>query len=190
MSSRIKTTGVGSYPVLPWMVGNPSRLVLRDAMMAVLKTQELAGLDLVTDGELMRFDPSHPETNGMIDYFVSKMEGIRKHFTIEERARLRYDRTSGHRLTSAGVVVGKIGAGTLNLPQDAEFARTLTRLPLKFTVTGPHMLARLLNNCYYRDIADLAMDIAAVLRHQLEYVESDTVQLDEASIAEYPQDGA
>jgi 5-methyltetrahydropteroyltriglutamate--homocysteine methyltransferase len=50
MTDRIRTTGVGSYPVLPWMVGNPSRLVLRDAMMAVLKTQELAGLDLVTDG--------------------------------------------------------------------------------------------------------------------------------------------
>ena len=82
MTSRIKTTCVGSYPVLPWMVGNPSRLVLRDAMMAVLKTQELAGLDLVTDGELMRFDPSHPETNGMVDYFLARMDGIRKDFTI------------------------------------------------------------------------------------------------------------
>ena len=51
MTSRIRTTGVGSYPVLPWMVGNPSRLVLRDAVMAVLKTEELAGLDLVTDGD-------------------------------------------------------------------------------------------------------------------------------------------
>ena len=76
MTSRIKTTCVGSYPVLPWMVGNPSRLVLRDAVMAVLKTQELAGLDLVTDGELMRFDPSHPETNGMVDYFLARMDGI------------------------------------------------------------------------------------------------------------------
>jgi 5-methyltetrahydropteroyltriglutamate--homocysteine methyltransferase len=102
MSPRIKTTGVGSSPVLPWMVGNPSRLVLRDAMMAVLKTQELAGLDLVTDGELMRFDPSHPETNGMVDYFIARMDGIRKLFTIAERARHRYDRTSGHRLITAG----------------------------------------------------------------------------------------
>jgi 5-methyltetrahydropteroyltriglutamate--homocysteine methyltransferase len=42
--------------------------------MAVLKTQELAGLDLVSDGELMRFDPSHPETNGMVDYFASQMD--------------------------------------------------------------------------------------------------------------------
>jgi 5-methyltetrahydropteroyltriglutamate--homocysteine methyltransferase len=188
MTARIHTTGVGSYPVLPWMVGNPSRLVLRDAMMAVLKTQELAGLDLVTDGELMRFDPSHPETNGMVDYFISQMAGIRKHFTIAERSRHRADRAAGHRLVSAGVVEGPIGDGTLNLPDDAEFARRLTRLPLKFTATGPHMLSRLLNNCYYKDIAELAMDLAGVLRRQLELVEADTVQLDEASIAEYPQD--
>src|SRR5215475_9495772 len=126
VASRIKTTGVGSYPVLPWMVGNPSRLVLRDAMMTVLKTQELAGLDLVTDGELMRFDPSHPETNGMVDYFITRMDGIRKHFTIAERARYRYDRTSGHRLITAGIVVGTIGDGTLTLPDVAEFARGWT----------------------------------------------------------------
>jgi len=188
MTARIRTTVVGSYPVLPWMVGNPSRLVLRDAMMAVFKTQELAGLDLVTDGELMRFDPSHPETNGMIDYFISQMGGIRKHYTIAERARHRAQDASGHRLLSAGVVEGKIGDGTLNLPADAEFARGLTTLPFKFTATGPHMLSRLLNNCYYKDVAELAMDVAAVLRRQLELVEADTVQLDEASIAEYPQD--
>ena len=36
MLSRIRTTGVGSYPVLPWMAGNKSRLVLRDAVMVVL----------------------------------------------------------------------------------------------------------------------------------------------------------
>ena len=74
MSERIKTTVVGSYPVPSWLVGNTSRLVLRDAVMVVLKTQELAGLDLIADGELSRFDPGHPETNGMIDYFVGQME--------------------------------------------------------------------------------------------------------------------
>ncbi len=63
MNPRIKTTVVGSYPVPSWLAGNTSRLVLRDAVMSVLKTQELTGLDLNSDGELMRFDPSHPETN-------------------------------------------------------------------------------------------------------------------------------
>jgi 5-methyltetrahydropteroyltriglutamate--homocysteine methyltransferase len=188
MTPRIKTTVVGSYPVPSWLVGNTSRLVLRDAVMAVLKTQELAGLDLVSDGELMRFDPSHPETNGMVDYFVSQMDGIRKHFTLSDFDRFRSDRASGYRLLTAGMVVGKIGEGTLNLPRDYEFARALTKAPLKFTCTGPHMLARVLTNCFYKDVADLAMDIAAVLRRQLELVEADDVQLDEACIVGYPQD--
>ena len=188
MASRIKTTVVGSYPVLPWMVGNPSRLVLRDAVMAVLKTQELAGLDLVTDGELMRFDANHPEANGMVDYFVSRLDGIRQSFSPFESERYRADRAAGSLALGPAAVVAKIGDGSLNLPRDCEFARALTRLPFKFTCTGPHMLARVLNNTYYADLPELAMDIAAVLRRQLELVEADTVQLDEASIAGFPQD--
>src|SRR5882762_5193810 len=133
MPARIKTTVVGSYPVPSWLVGNTSRLVLRDAVMAVLKTQELAGIDLVTDGELMRFDPSHPETNGMVDYFASRMDGIRKHFSLSDFDRFRSDRASGYRLLTAGMVVDKIGEGTLNLLRDCEFVSTLTKLPLKFT---------------------------------------------------------
>jgi 5-methyltetrahydropteroyltriglutamate--homocysteine methyltransferase len=188
MAPRIKTTVVGSYPVPSWLVGNTSRLVLRDAVMAVMQTQELAGLDLVTDGELMRFDPSHPETNGMVDYFVSQMDGIRKHFALSDFDRFRSDGASAQRLLTAGMVIGKVSEGTLNLPRDYEFVSTLTKLPLKFTCTGPHMLARLLTNCFYRDVPDLAMDIAGVLRRQLERIEADMVQLDEASIVGNPED--
>lgn len=188
MPARIKTTVVGSYPVLSWMMGNPSRPVLRDAVMAVLKTQELAGLDLVTDGELTRFDPSNPEANGMVDYFVSRMSGIRQDFSPGDFERFRADRASGYRLLTPGVVTGEVGEGSLNLLRDYEFVSGLTKTPLKFTCTGPHMLARLLTNCFYKDIADLAMDIAEVLRGQLELVEADTVQLDEASIAGFPED--
>src|SRR6476661_4285585 len=188
MSHAIKTTVVGSYPVLPWMVGNPSRVVLRDAVMAVMKTQELAGLDLVTDGELMRFDPSHPETNGMVDYFASQMDGIRKHFSFSDFERFRADRASASRLLSAGMVVGKVGEGALNLLRDYEFIGSLTKLPLKFTCTGAHMLSRVLTNCFYKNVPDLAMDIAAILRRQLELVEADVVQLDEAGIVGFPED--
>jgi len=190
MARKIRTTVVGSYPVPSWLVGNTSRLVLRDAVMAVMKTQELAGLDLVTDGELMRFDPSHPETNGMVDYFVSQMDGIRRHFSISDFERFRADRASASRLLSAGMVVDKIGEGTLNLLRDYEFISSLTKLPLKFTCTGPHMLSRVLTNCFYKNIPDLAMEIAAILRHQLELIEADVVQLDEASIVGCSEDAA
>ncbi|HWF08097.1 MAG TPA: cobalamin-independent methionine synthase II family protein [Bryobacteraceae bacterium] len=190
VNGRIKTTVVGSYPVLPWMIGSPSRPVLRDAIMAVLKTQELAGLDLVTDGELTRFDPSNPAANGMVDYFVSRMSGIRNTFAPGDFDRFRMDRASGYRLLTPGVVIGKVGEGSLNLLQDYEFVSGLTKSPLKFTCTGPHMLARLLTNCFYKDTAGLAMDIAEVLRGQLELLEADTVQIDEASIVGFPEDSA
>jgi len=38
MARKIRTTVVGSYPVPSWLVGNTSRLVLRDTVMAVMKT--------------------------------------------------------------------------------------------------------------------------------------------------------
>src|SRR3977135_3550130 len=133
MAAHVKTTAVGSYPVLPWMVGNPSRLVVRDAVMAVLKTQELAGLDLVTDGELMRLDPSHPETHGLGDYFVSQMDGIRTTVSPFDSERYRADRAAGYLALTGATVVGKIGDGTLNLPRDCEFARRLTRVRVNLT---------------------------------------------------------
>ncbi|HJZ73092.1 MAG TPA: hypothetical protein VKE51_15210, partial [Vicinamibacterales bacterium] len=102
--------------------------------------------------------------------------------------RSRADRVAGSQVLAGMFVVGPIMEGSLNLPQDCEFSRSLTRLPFKFTCTGPHMLARVLNNCHYPDLPAMAMDIAKVLRNQLALVEADTVQLDEASIVGYPQD--
>src|SRR5713226_3416223 len=61
---RIQTTLIGSYPVPSWLVAHPGDQALRDATAVVLHLQELAGIDLVVDGELYRFDPDHPETNG------------------------------------------------------------------------------------------------------------------------------
>jgi 5-methyltetrahydropteroyltriglutamate--homocysteine methyltransferase len=142
MSERIKTTVVGSYPVPSWLVGNTSRLVLRDAVMVVLKTQELAGLDLIADGELSRFDPGHPETNGMIDYFVGQMEGIRKRFTMAELQRFYHDRALGSRALPAGMVVGKIEAGTLNLARDYESVRALKPAANRFPSRNDHKEGR------------------------------------------------
>lgn len=189
MSSQILTTVVGSYPVPSWLVGNTSRMVLRDAVMTVLKTQELAGLDVISDGELQRFDPSHPETNGMIDYFVSRMEGIRTRFSKTDLERFRADSGLNYRSVPAGIVEGKVSEGTLNLPADYQFARALTAKPLKFTCTGPHMLAKVLTSARSGSVADLAMNVADVLRRQLETVDAAVVQLDEANISGHAVEG-
>ncbi len=184
----IKTTVVGSYPIPHWLRGDSSRTTLRDAILVVLKSQELAGIDVVADGELNRFDPSHPETNGMIDYFVSRMDGVRTKFSIEDREAFRADAGLTYRSDPAGIVVSAIESGVLNLPGDYEFTRGLTRQPLKFTCTGPHMLAKVLTDRHYSNRAELAMAIARVLRRQLERIDADVVQLDEANISGHPED--
>ena len=92
---RIQTTVVGSYPIPRWLYGDSSKTTLRDAIMVVLKTQELAGIDVVADGELNRFDPSHPETNGMIDYFVSRMSGIKTEYSVSDIDAFRADAGAG-----------------------------------------------------------------------------------------------
>jgi 5-methyltetrahydropteroyltriglutamate--homocysteine methyltransferase len=184
----IKTTVVGSYPAPHWLLNDSSRVTLRDAIMVVLKTQELAGIDVVADGELNRFNPSHPETNGMIDYFVSRMDGIRTRYSISDIAAFRADEAAGYRSEPAGIVLGPIGEGVLNLPRDFEFTRSLTQQPLKFTCTGPHMLAKVLTDRYYGNRPKLAMAIADVLRRQLEAIDAAVVQIDEANISGHPED--
>lgn len=184
----IKTTVVGSYPIPHWLPGDTSRTTLRDAILVVLKTQELAGIDVVADGELNRFDPGHPETNGMIDYFVSKMDGIRTRFSLEDIEAFRADQGLTYRTDPAGIVTGPITGGTLNLPRDFEFTRKLTSLPLKFTCTGPHMLTKVLTDRHYKSRPELCMAIADVLRKQLTNIDADIVQLDEANISGHPED--
>ena len=39
--------------------------------------QRQVGIDMPVDGEFYRFDINHPDTNGMIEYFVRPMSGIR-----------------------------------------------------------------------------------------------------------------
>ena len=67
---RILTTTVGSYPVPDWLAALPSEQALLDATRVVFDIQRQAGIDLPTDGELYRFDVNHPDTNGMIEYFI------------------------------------------------------------------------------------------------------------------------
>jgi len=184
----IRTTVVGSYPVPHWLPGDNSRVTLRDAIMVVLKTQELAGIDVIADGELNRFNPSHPETNGMIDYFVSRMDGIGTRFSVSDLDKFRGDSGLAYRAEPAGIVTGEVGEGTLNLPRDFELTRSLTSHPLKFTCTGPHMLAKVLTDRHYCNPADLAMAIARILRCQLERINADVIQLDEANISGHPED--
>jgi len=178
----IKTTVVGSYPVPNWLAAFPTEQALIDATRVVLHTQERAGIDLVCDGELYRFDVNHPETNGMIEYFIRPMAGVRTELTFEEIVAYRGQPGMTFRRRRPGVVDGPIGHGTLDLPDACRRARQLAGRPFKFTVTGPHMLAKTLINEHYPDTPALAQAIAEVLAEQIGHVDADVVQLDEANL--------
>ena len=185
---RIKTTVVGSYPVPDWLAANPSEQALVDAMRVVLATQEQAGIDVVCDGELYRFDINHPETNGMIEYFVRPMAGVRREIGFEELIEYRKAGGMQFRARPPGVVDRPLGSGTLDLPSACARAKALATRPLKFTVTGPHMLAKTLLNKHYKDTAELAHAIADVLAEQVRHVDADVVQIDEANLPGHPDE--
>src|SRR3954452_23175235 len=80
----IRTTVVGSYPVPDWLVALPSEQALIDATRVVFKTQEMAGIDVVADGELYRFDVNHPDTIALIANYVRPLANVRSGVTREE----------------------------------------------------------------------------------------------------------
>src|SRR5690242_21761769 len=98
----IRTTVVGSYPVPDWLVALPSQQALIDATRVVLKTQEMAGIDVVADGELYRFDINHPDTNGMIEYFIRPMSGIRSAVSRLDIEEFSHQKNLGFRAEPAG----------------------------------------------------------------------------------------
>jgi 5-methyltetrahydropteroyltriglutamate--homocysteine methyltransferase len=185
---RIKTTVVGSYPVPDWLVALPSEQALLDATRVVIHTQERFGIDVVCDGELYRFDVDHPETNGMIEYFIRPMSGIRTAVTFDELVAYRAAPGMRFRARPPGVVEGPVGSGTLDLPQACSRARRLASRPFKFTLTGPHMLAKTLLDRHYRSPERLAEAIAAALSEQVRHLEADIVQVDEANLPGHPEE--
>jgi 5-methyltetrahydropteroyltriglutamate--homocysteine methyltransferase len=186
--SRILTTTVGSYPVPDWLAGARSEQARLDATRVVLGIQRQAGIDLPTEGELYRFDPDHPDTNGMIEYFVRPLSGIRSRVGRRDWEAFAALPHMGFRRKPAGVVEGPVDEGSLNLPADCALAASVSDGPFKFTITSPYMLSRTLLDRHYRDFAELTMAIAKVLAAQAADLDCACVQVDEANIPGNPED--
>ena len=136
----ILTTTVGSYPVPEWLVALPSEQAVSDATRVVFDTQRQAGIDLPTDGELYRFDTNHPDTNGMIEYFVRPMGGTRSAFGRSEVEEFAAMQTMGFRAKPAAVIDEALSEGGLDLLSDCARAAAVSGGPFKFTLTSPYML--------------------------------------------------
>jgi 5-methyltetrahydropteroyltriglutamate--homocysteine methyltransferase len=185
---RIGTTTVGSYPVPDWFVALPSEQARLDATRVIFDIQRQAGIDLPTEGEIYRFDANHPDTNGMIDYFLAPMAGVRTRLGRSDWESFQRHSPMSYRLKPAGVVVGDLGEGGLNLKADCALAASVAGGPFKFTVTSPYMLARCLLDNHYQNFETLTMAVASVLAGQVAGLPCDCVQVDEANITGNPAD--
>jgi 5-methyltetrahydropteroyltriglutamate--homocysteine methyltransferase len=185
---RIQTTTVGSYPVPDWLAALPSEQALVDATRVVFDVQRQAGIDLPTDGELYRFDVNHPDTNGMIEYFVHKLGGIRREVGRADTATFRARSEMRFRLKPAAVVDGPITEGALNLPEDCSRAASVAGGRFKFTLTSPYMLARTLLDEHYGSFEKLTLALADAMAAQVGELSCACVQVDEANIPGNPAD--
>lgn len=184
----LATTVIGSWSVPEWLEraktgvhhGSVSHSQLADmhdtAIKAALKDQELAGIDIVSDGELRR--------DNDIDDVLSRLPGT----VVANPVKAHYfdylDVTLEHPLGDAA---------PLGLAQDFRFTRAHTDRPVAFSMTGPFSLARRLRDRAYGDPAELVRALARVLHTEacaLVTAGATLLQIDEPYLAGYPDAAA
>ena len=181
----LPTTVVGSYSMPGWLERLKTDYFLRrisrhdleeihdTAVKAAIKDQEMAGIDIVTDGELRR--------DNMIDYFAGRLPGVQIDHASKK---FYYDFFDS-------VVRGKLPTAPLGLVDDFKFLRRFTERPTKFSITGPHSLVRRIRNEYYPSEEAFALDIARVMNLELrELVKAGatSLQIDEPYYSGFPED--
>jgi 5-methyltetrahydropteroyltriglutamate--homocysteine methyltransferase len=164
----------------PWLLP-PEALAegQRDAVLAALKDQESAGIDIVTDGEQSR--------QHFVHGFLTKLEGIDfgKRVTIGIRA----DRYKAEVPTVTGPIQRR---EPVHL-DEVHWARGHTDRKLKFTIPGPMTIVDTLADDHYRDRARLAMEFARVINEEARDLVAaglDVLQLDEPAFNVYMDDVA
>lgn len=180
---------MGSYPIPDWFVALPSEQARLDATRVIFDIQRQAGIDLPTEGEIYRFDPNHPDTNGMIEYFLTPMAGVRTKLGRSDWESFARHSPMSFRRKPAGVVEADLAEGSLNLKADCALAASVAQGPFKFTVTSPYMLARSVLDNHYHNFETLTMAIASVLASQVAGLPCACLQVDEANVTGNPGDG-
>ena len=181
----LPTTVVGSYSMPGWLERLKTEYIARrisrqdldeihdTAVKAAIKDQEVAGIDILTDGELRR--------DNMIDYFVERLPGV------------QFDRSSKKFYYDfyESEVIGKLPSGRLGLTDDFLFLKGNTDRETKICITGPHSLSKRIRNKFYGSEAEFAKELARVLNCELkELVKAGArrIQIDEPYISGFPED--
>ncbi|MFQ5898786.1 MAG: methionine synthase [Candidatus Methylomirabilia bacterium] len=149
----------------------------RDAVLAALKEQEAAGIDIVTDGEQSR--------QHFVHGFLEKIEGI--DFGRRVTIGIRADRYKA----DVPTVVGPIRRPAPVHADEVRFARAHTQKKLKFQIPGPMTIVDTIHDAHYRDRAGLAMEFARLINEEARALAAlgvDVIQLDEPAFNVYLDD--
>jgi len=181
------TSVVGSYAVPEWLANvktdffqrRVSRSVLDEihlaALKAAVKDQELAGIDVVTDGEMRR--------DNSLDYFLVKLPGVE----VDNPTKAYYLDLF------PSVVRAEIMPVPLGLVEDFQLVSELTGKPVKATITGAYSMLRHLRDEHYRDPKRLGLALADVVNAELLRLQGagcSFIQIDDEFIAGFPEEAA
>jgi 5-methyltetrahydropteroyltriglutamate--homocysteine methyltransferase len=191
MAADVQTTVVGSHSVPDWY--EPlHRAVVRSeldpetfaeakawAARAAVKDQELAGIDIVSDGELFRRDDNRcGPPNAMINHFAAKIPGFAR--TLRDKSGITP--VAPEAVLPAPVIEDELRPADLGLVQELSFLRETTRRAVKIALTGPHMFGCVAWDEHYGTREEVAGAMADVLNAELRRLDAagcDVVQLDE-----------
>ena len=187
----LRTTIAGSLPKPAWLatpatLWAPWRLTgdalveaQRDAVLIALKDQELAGIDIVTDGEQSR--------QHFVHGFLERLEGV--DFSRRVTIGIRADRYKAEVPTVTAPIRRR---GPIH-GDEVRFARAGTTRALKFTIPGPMTIVDTLADEHYRDRRQLAFEFARVINEEARDLVAaglDVLQLDEPAFNVYMDDVA
>ena len=167
--------------------------VADDAVLDVLRLQEEAGVDIVTDGEQRR--------DNFYSFVADRLDGVRL-MTLAEMLDVVEDKAGFERVLlnldvpayaiSNPTCVDRIERRRPLAVDDLRFLQAHTDRPVKVTLPGPYLLTRAMfvpsvTQPAYRTKEDLAEDVVRVLREEIEELVgagADFIQLDEPVLTE------
>ena len=171
---KYATTVIGAHSVPDWYealdrlvaVGQLSMTSMADAQYrateAAVLEQEIAGIDVVTGGEMHRRTHNrHSPPNAMLNFFWQKIPAFQG--STRPKPITPHDPNVFHpAATCKGRIDEKVDLG---LVDEFKTVSALTGKPVKITMTGPHMLCNVAYDEHYNDLPRMMGDVAKLLRH-------------------------